>query len=67
MTRQGNRDAGLKALTRILNHASDDMVALEALNMIDALEMKGDVPEEIYRKATGTGSYPKRMLDTYPD
>ncbi len=67
VTRQGNRDAGLKALTRILNHASDDMVALEALNMIDALEMKGDVPEEIYRKATGTGSYPKRMLDTYPD
>ena len=42
------------------------MVALEALNICEALGITGRIPKDVFAKACKTGSYPQRLADSYP-
>ena len=63
----GDTTAGLKTFTTILGETGDDMVALEALNIVAALGLTDEIPTSIYARACKTGSYPGRMAEDYPD
>lgn len=67
MVRVGDEEIGLDALVKILASTEDDMVALDALNIVAALGLTNKVPKETYVRACNTGSYPKRMLEDYPN
>lgn len=62
----GDRGAARKGFVKLLGETKDDMVALEALNVVAALGMTGDIPRDVFDHATKTGSYPKRMAEDYP-
>ena len=66
LVRIGDKSQGLKALTEILATTEDDMVALDALNIVAALGLTSEISKETYVRACNTGSYPKRMLEDYP-
>lgn len=57
----GEKETGFKGLIRTLSETSDPVVALEALNITQALGVMKDVPEEIWARACRTGNYAKRM------
>ncbi|MGB0579858.1 MAG: sulfatase-like hydrolase/transferase [Limisphaerales bacterium] len=62
----GDRKAARKGFVNLLGDTEDDMVALDALNVVAALGMTGDIPREVFDRATKTGSYPQRMAEDYP-
>ena len=64
---QGDTNTGLNALTTILGETEDDMVALEALNVVVALGLTEQIPKAVYARACKTGSYPGRMAEHHPD
>ena len=63
----GDRESGKAAFLRILSATKDDMVALQALNMVQALKMAEEIPRDIYARACKTGNYPGRMIEDYPE
>jgi HEAT repeat protein len=63
---QGDATQGLKALTSILAETNDDMVALEALNVVAAIGLTDQIPRTLYDRACKIGSYPGRLADDYP-
>ena len=64
---QGDTTAGLNAFTTILGETSDDMVALETLNIVAALGLTDKIPKAVYARACKTGSYPGRLAEDYPE
>lgn len=62
----GDKDKGLRVFREILSETKDDMVALEALNLVMSLELAQEIPKSVFDKATKTGSYPERMAEDYP-
>ena len=66
LVRVGDRQAGLDAFKRILGSTDDDMVALDALNIVNALDLTTEISKQVYERACNTGSYPKRLLEDYP-
>lgn len=63
--RQGEMAAALQTLQRILENTSDDIVALEALNLTSALGVTREIPHDIYARACGLSDYTKNMLEDY--
>jgi arylsulfatase A-like enzyme len=57
----GNKQAGFDGLIAILNETDDPVVALEALNVTQALGVMNKVPRDVWIKASQAGSYSKRM------
>ena len=64
---QGDREAGVKGFTTILSATKDDMVALEAMNIVAALGITGEIPKAVFDQAARLGGYPKRMAADYPN
>lgn len=62
----GDRKSARQGFVELLGETKDDMVALEAMNVVAALGMTGEIPREVYAQASKTGGYPKRMADDYP-
>ena len=60
------REAGIRGLVRVLRNTSDEMVALETLNIARALGVTGKIPKVVYDRACRTGKYPQRMAAEYP-
>ena len=63
---QGDTDAGVRGLVTILRETDDPVVALEVLNIAEALGVTGKIPRQVFDKACETGSYPRRLADSYP-
>ena len=59
----GDKQTGFKALVDILKTTNDSVVSLEALNRAQAMGVMNDVPAKVWARASGVGSYPKRMRD----
>ena len=57
----GEQRGGFEALINILKETDDPVVALEALNVTQALGVMNDVPEDVWAKACKAGGYSKRM------
>ena len=63
----GQKQAGIEGFRKLLQETEDDMVALEALNIIIARGIAKDIGEDLFAKATKTGSYPGRMKEDFPN
>lgn len=63
---QGDTRRGVEELVDLLGETKDDMVALEVLNIVEALGVTSKIPRAVYDKACKTGKYPKRMAGSYP-
>lgn len=57
----GDKQIGFDAIIKILKMTDDPVVSLEALNLTQALGVMGDVPADIWAKASSVGGYSKRM------
>ena len=57
----GEKQIGFDALIGILKETNDPIVSLEALNLTQALGVMGKVPTSVWARASGIGSYAKRM------
>lgn len=63
----GDKQTGFDALLSILKETDDPVVALEALNIAQALGVMGNVPPEIWAKACKAGGYSQRMANDQSD
>ena len=52
----GDTESGVAELVDILRETSDEMVALEVLNIAEARGVTGKIPKAVYDKACKTGS-----------
>ena len=57
----GEEQTGFAGLLEILNQTKDPVLALEALNITQALGVMNDVPTDVWAKACKAGAYSKRM------
>ena len=63
----GDDRTGLATFLTLLGETKDEMVAMEALNVIAALDMTAQIPKDIYLRACETGSKVARMKEDYPN
>lgn len=64
---QGDKAAATSTIIRILSQTSDEIVALEALNLTAALGILREIPRDVWTRACGLSSYTKNMLEDYPN
>ena len=57
----GQQKMGGQALVDVLGSTRDEITALEALNVCQALGVMGQVPAETWARACTTGNYTKGM------
>ena len=57
----GSKTTGFDGLLKILKETEDPVVALEALNITQAVGVMKDVPADVWAKACKAGGYSKRM------
>ena len=57
----GRQKTGVQALVDVLGSTRDEITALEALNVCQALGVMGQVPAETWARACTTGNYTKGM------
>ena len=57
----GKQETGVQALVDVLGSTRDEITALEALNVCQALGVMGQVPAETWARACTTGNYTKGM------
>ncbi len=63
----GDKRKGLDGLIQILKETHDAVVALETLNITQALGVMKDVPQDVWATACKAGSYPGRMAGDQKD
>lgn len=63
----GDTQTGFAGLMDILKETNDPVVALEALNIAQALGVMNEVPRDTWARACKAGSYPQRMLKDQDD
>jgi len=57
----GEKKLAMKSLVDILSTANQEMIALEALNLAQALGVMSQIPESVWKKAAQNGKYPQGM------
>lgn len=63
----GEKEAGFQGLIKILQETKDPVVALEAMNITQALGVMNDVPKDVWAKASRVGEYSQRMANDQND
>jgi hypothetical protein len=63
---QGHTETATKILVEILSETNDQIVALEALNIAESLDITDSIPKQVFNKACNIGNYTKRMAVSYP-
>ena len=63
----GDVPGGFDSLIKILKETDDPVVALEALNITQALGVMKNVPPDVWAKACKAGGYSKRMSQDQSD
>lgn len=63
----GDKKTGFDGLIDILKETKDPVVALEALNITQALGVMDDVPKDVWAKACKAGGYSQRMAKDQED